>query len=144
MFACCPPTSYKDGREAYLIKRRKGLCRIALETGSPLVPFVMFGNTKCVAPVADPFGAMEFLSRRLGVSLIWASGRFGLPVPHRTPVTIVIGRPLSAPAPPLAHGATPSEEQVSAMHAQLVGEMARMYARWQGVAGYEGVQLVLT
>ena len=33
MFACCPPTSFKDGREAYLIKRRKGLCRIALETG---------------------------------------------------------------------------------------------------------------
>ena len=142
MFACCPPHSFKDQREAYLIRRRKGLCRIALETGSPLVPFVMFGNTKCVAPVADPFGVMEFLSRRLGVSLIWASGRCGLPVPHRTPVTIVIGRPLAIPTTrPAADGSVPTEEQVSTMHAQLVSEMTRMYERWQDVAGYGGVQL---
>jgi hypothetical protein len=150
MFACCPPNSFKDGREAYLIRRRKGLCRIALETGSPLVPFVMFGNTKCVAPVADPFGVMEFLSRRLGVSLIWSSGRCGLPVPHRTPVTIVIGRPLSAPPGEGGGGAggggaaRPTEEQVSAMHEELVSEMSRMYSRWQRVAGYEGVDLVVT
>lgn len=84
---------------------------------------------------------MEFLSRRLGVSLIWPSGRWGLPVPHRTPVTIVVGKQLTSPS--TAPLPSPTEEQVNSMHEELTREMKRMYHRWQDVAGYSGIELEL-
>ena len=129
----------RTGKEVILLKRRKGLVRISLETGSPLVPFVCLGNTKACLPATDRFGVMEALSRLLGVSLIWPAGRWGLPIPRRTPVTIVIGPPLAAPSD--APVACPSDEMIDAMHEQLMREISDMYYRWRDVAGYGGVDL---
>ena len=46
----------------------------AFETGTPLVPFVCFGNTAVVVPWQDPRGVMEAVSRAIGVSLIYPRG----------------------------------------------------------------------
>ena len=46
----------------------------AFETGTPLVPFVCFGNTAVVVPWQDPRGVMEAVSRGIGVSLIYPRG----------------------------------------------------------------------
>ena len=129
----------RQGKEVILLKKRKGLVRIALETGSPLVPFVCLGNTKVCLPATDSFGIMEGLSRLLGMSLIWPNGRFGLPIPRRTPVTIVVGAPLAATAN--APIPSPSDELVDLMHAKLMSEVSNMYYRWRNTAGYAGVEL---
>ena len=93
-----------------VLRKRKGLVRIALETGAPLVPFVCFGNTRVAQPATDGLGVMEALSRLLGVSLIWPAGRWGLCIPKRVPVTVVMGRPLVPPTEPLV-GSTPTTSE---------------------------------
>ena len=129
----------RTGKEVIVLKKRRGLVRIALETGSPLVPFVCLGNTKACLPATDRFGIMEALSRMLGASFIWPAGRWGLPIPYRTPITVVIGAPLLSPcSEPIP---SPPEAMVDAMHEQLMSEVSAMYYRWRNVAGYAGVEL---
>ncbi len=129
----------RKGKEVMLLKKRRGLVRIALETGSPLVPFVCFGNTRACLPATDSCGVMESLSRLLGVSLIWPAGRWGLPVPKRVPVTIIIGGALDAPSKdPIAE---PPEEMVDDMHKRLMKEVEAMYYKWRDAAGYGGIDL---
>lgn len=129
----------RKGKEVILLKKRKGLVRIALETGCPLVPFVCLGNTKTCLPATDSFGVMEGLSRLLGMSLIWPNGRFGLPIPRRTPVTIIVGAPLAAPSTtPIP---APSDEMVDRMHAHLISEVSNMYYRWRNASGYADIDL---
>ena len=131
----------KEGKEVFLLTPRRGLCRIALQTGAPLVPFVCFGNTKACYPFTDPCGIMARLSRLLKVSIIWPSGRWGLPIPHRTPVTIVLGSPLlSFSSAPIEN---PTEEQVDVLHKQLLSQVEGMYYRWRRVAGYGDTDLVI-
>ena len=128
-----------EGKEVFLLKRRKGLVKIALQRGSPLVPFVCFGNTKAVTPIQDRFGIMEACSRLLGVSLIYPRGRFLLPIPRSVPVTVCIGKALPrANEGPIAQ---PSEAQVDELHERLMRELAAIYYRWRVAGGYAGVEL---
>ena len=129
-----------QGKEVFLLRKRKGLVKIGLQTGSKLVPFVCFGNTKAVVPLTDRFGVMEALSRCLGISLIYPGGRGMLPVPIRTPITVVIGRELPLPAG-VAPGEEPSDEMVDALHERLLDELKALYYKWSVVGGYADVDL---
>lgn len=124
----------------FLLKKRRGLVRIALQTQSKLVPFVCFGNTKAVVPLTDPLGLMEALSRWLGISLIYPGGRGMLPVPKRTPITVVIGNELPLPAG-MAPGEEPSDAMVDALHERLLDELRALYYRWRVAGGYADVEL---
>ena len=131
----------RKGREVFLLRRRRGLVKIALEEGVPLVPFVCFGNTKAVEPITDPLGVMEALSRLLGISLIYPGGRFLLPVPSRVPITVAVGRALPLPTGFEKPGNEPSEAQIDVLHEQLLSEMSALYYRWRVAGGYGGVEL---
>ena len=104
------------------------------------MPFVCFGNTKAVVPLTDPLGLMEALSRWLGISLIYPGGRGMLPVPKRTPITVVIGNELPLPAG-MAPGEEPSDAMVDALHERLLDELRALYYRWRVAGGYADVEL---
>jgi hypothetical protein len=70
----------KPGHEVAFIKNRKGVARLALQTGASVTPMYCFGNTGMYQCVSDPFGLMQYFSRKLQVSLIWFAGRWGSPV----------------------------------------------------------------
>ena len=78
------------------------LARLAVLTGTPIVPCYCFGQTRLVRTVTDPFGLMMWLSRLLRVSLVVPLGRRCFPIPARTPCTIALGQPI--PVTPLAAG----------------------------------------
>ena len=128
------------GKEVFLLKRRRGLVKIALQTGALLVPVVCFGNTRAVRGVEDGLGVMRTLSRLLGISIIYPAGRFGLPIPHRSPITIVIGKPLALTGVRAAVE-QPEEAEVDRVHQDLMREMSEIYFRWRDAAGYAGVEL---
>jgi diacylglycerol O-acyltransferase 2, plant len=59
--------------ETVFMRSRKGFVRLALRTGTPLVPAYCFGNTQLFSCWYDKAGYMRAFSRRLGFGLmpIW-------------------------------------------------------------------------
>merc|ERR1711879_32115 len=104
--------------ERCFVAKKKGLIKIALRTGTPLVPCYCFGQSRLVNTGQDPFGIMMWLSRTLKISLVLPLGRWFLPIPFRTPCTMVLGRPILVEKIP--QGTDPDPEQVNALHAMFL------------------------
>merc|ERR1712157_228398 len=120
-----------NDEERIFVKHKKGLVKIALRTGTPLVPSYCFGQTKQVHTVQDPFGIMMWLSRKLKISLVVPLGRWFLPIPFRTPCTVVFGRPI--PVEKIASGSEPDPARVSELHERLLDETAAIFERYKAV-----------
>jgi len=123
-----------ESRERILLKSRKGFIRVALETGSPLVPSYYFGNTKLMSVVASPF--IQRWSRRLRFAFMLAYGRWFLPVPYRVPVMLAMGKPI-----PVERRETPTEAEIDELHAKFVVELKRLFDENKGHYGWDHVEL---
>jgi hypothetical protein len=77
--------------EVVKLKHRKGISKLALRTGHPIVPAYSVGNTAAFSAWFDPFGILERLSRAAQVSFFLYWGRFYLPVPLRANITMLKG-----------------------------------------------------
>jgi len=103
-------TWWKDNShsECIILRRRGGIAKLALETGSYLVPSYHFNNLNgCLSVWYDRFGVLETVSRFLRVSIVFFWGRFGLPVPYRVPLFAVLGDPIPVPLVP-----NPTKDQI--------------------------------
>ena len=60
--------------ECIILKSRGGICKLALQTGSNLLPSYLYGNSKALNVWHDSFGIMRGLSRLLRVSLVFFTG----------------------------------------------------------------------
>lgn len=117
-------------KEVFLLSTRRGLPRIALRTGTPIVPCIMFGNTDIIRAVQDSCGVMERLSRALRMSLVLLRGRFFLPVPFRKPVSVVLGKPLVPPPEDCVEGSKePSKEAIARLHKRMVDATVALYQK---------------
>lgn len=82
------------GKHAIVFKDRRGLIKLALETGVNLIPNYVFGGTDFFNNLATGDGFFSTMSRkfRMGLTIFW--GHFGLPIPFAPKVTMVIGEPI--------------------------------------------------
>lgn len=80
--------------ESLIMRKRKGMVRLALRTGVPLVPCYMFGNSAVLHTFFDPWDIMHTVSMNVKVSMFAFWGRWGLPIPFRTPLLTVVGAPI--------------------------------------------------
>lgn len=94
---------------------RKGLAKISLQTGVPLVPAFHMGSAPPYTAFADPCGMLEGLSRRLQVSVFAFWGRYG-PVPRRVVLVTLLGRPVF----PEAVLEEPGQAAIDEVHEQLL------------------------
>merc|ERR1712176_1430925 len=105
--------------ENLLLKNRKGVAKLALQTGCPVVPAYGFGNTALFTAHTDPFGIMQWLSRKLKMSIILFSGRYGSLCPPRVPLYYVIG-----PLIELPNGGVPvpqpTQQQIDEYHEKIL------------------------
>lgn len=108
--------------EVVFLKERKGLAKFCLTNGVCLVPAYSVGNSEAFHLWFDPLGIMEGASRRLQTSLFIYWGRLGLPIPRRVNVTLLIGQPI-----PVEKVEKPSQEQIDALHSQLLRAMKEMF-----------------
>lgn len=76
------------------IKSKKGLAKLALKTGTPIVAAYSVGNTEIFKAGHDPWGLMEKLSRKVKASLFFVLGRCWLPIPIRANVALIFGKPI--------------------------------------------------
>jgi 2-acylglycerol O-acyltransferase 2 len=111
--------------------KRKGFVKLALETGSPLVPTYGFGETNVYHNLADgrPWlqRYLRWSQKKLGFALPLIHGRgyfnyhFGV-LPHRHPIVVVVGMPLEVP-----RIEKPTPADVDLWHAKYVEALVSLY-----------------
>ncbi|KOO35939.1 diacylglycerol o-acyltransferase 2 [Chrysochromulina tobinii] len=125
---------------AVIIRKRKGLTKLAKAHGVPLVPCWFFVSRR---PLRNLLGtAGEWISRTLKISLILPYGRFGPglpPVPRRAAITVVLGRPIEVGEACKC----PSDAEIDALHAKLCDEMVATFDSQKVAFGWGDRELEL-
>jgi Diacylglycerol acyltransferase len=73
----------------------QGFIKLALETGSPVVPVYCFGERRAYHNFSN--GISTFLKKLLNIGLPFVHGLWFTLMPYATPLTIVIGQPIEVP-----------------------------------------------
>lgn len=124
--------------ETAFLKKRKGIVKIALRAGVPIVPVYGFGHTASYKILVDPFGILEKLSNMMQTSLTPFFGRWWwlLGPPHRVPVTVCLGNPVECPK--VDH---PTQEQIDQYHARLLNGYQEVFDQHKVAYGWKGKKL---
>jgi len=123
--------------EVVVLKKRKGLAKLALKTGHALVPAYSIGNTTVFSAWYDPWGVMESASRKLQAAVFPFWGRAYLPIPRRCNVTMLIGAPLV-----VTKVDNPTQEQVDELHDKLLAEFVRLFDTHKIALGWADKKIV--
>ena len=118
------------------LKSRKGLARLALKRGIPLLPAYSVGNTEVFSALFDSWGVMEYISRKLKISLFIPVGRFLLPIPKRSNITMIIGDVI-----PVEKVENPTQAQIDALHERLIKETTIIFDTHKHSLGWGAKEL---
>jgi 2-acylglycerol O-acyltransferase 2 len=117
--------------EVVVLRKRKGLAKLALRTGAPILPAYSIGNTAAYGAWFDRWGVLERISRKLQASFFLYWGRLYLPVPRRVNVTMLIGAPIL-----VQQVDEPTAEQIDAVHDRLLSEMKTLFDTHKDALGW--------
>lgn len=131
------PKSGTHPDEEYAIVR-KGIFRLAVKHGVPIIPVYCFGSTKLLRRLQLP-PLVEKISLLLRVSLVIFYGQGFLPIPFRQKLLYVMGNPIY----PLSPSSTDQsldqatfDQQVDDMFARYCSEMIRLFDRQKESYGW--------
>ena len=125
-------------REVAVYRGHRGFVRMAIQHGVPLVPVFSFGEHKLMDNVSLP-GLQAWFKAKLGFPIpFFPYGRLGLPLSRRTPVTVVVGRPVH----PRVRSARPSSADVADLHSRFYAELAALFERNKARYGMPDAKLV--
>ncbi|XP_037824412.1 2-acylglycerol O-acyltransferase 2-A-like [Lucilia sericata] len=124
------------GRYILTLKNRKGFVKIAIRTGSPIVPTFSFGEVDIFDQVANPpeslLRKVQTLVKRItGVSPLIVLGRgffqysFGF-LPQRKHIVQVVGAPIEVEKMP-----NPSPEYVDEIHQKVIDSLNEMFEKYK-------------
>lgn len=115
------------GLNTVVVKERKGFVRMALEFGADLVPVYSFGENELFQQVIFPEGSLsrnlqDLFKKIVGFApCLFVGERFAF-LPYRTPVTTVVGSPISVPK-----SVTPTEEEVDHYHRLYMEALSKLF-----------------
>jgi diacylglycerol O-acyltransferase 2, plant len=118
-----------------IITKRKGLMRLALETGTSIFPCYVFGGTDFFNNLATGDTFLSRLSRRfrMGVTLFY--GQWGLPmVPFAPRITLCIADPIEVEKW-TGEGPVP-EQMIEELQQKYAQAFRDLFEKYKGVAGY--------
>lgn len=120
---------------------RKGIFRMAVKHGFPIIPVYCFGSTKLLRRLQLPY-LVERISLLLRVSLVIFYGQGFLPVPFRQKLLYIMGRPIY-PSPQIdrhkyksPNTAGQFDEAVDEMLNKYCEEMIRIFDRQKESYGW--------
>lgn len=123
---------------------RKGLCRLALETGARLVPVYVFGGNDFYHQLLTDESAIARTSRAMGLSLTLFWGRLWwcppVPLVPKHGVTITLAEPLPSRR---CKGEAPTEEEIASLNAEYEAALIKLFNEHKGVCGYPDGELVV-
>mmetsp|Transcript_70729 Transcript_70729/g.169362 ORF Transcript_70729/g.169362 Transcript_70729/m.169362 type:complete len:358 (+) Transcript_70729:84-1157(+) len=124
----------QPGRDVAVWRNRRGLCRLALETGARLTPLYVFGGNDFFEQLVTSDSWIAKLSRRIGASITLYWGRFGLPIPFvpQPGCVIAMGEPLPSVR---CAGEKPTDDEVEALHARYEAALLEVFERTKAAAG---------
>ena len=119
--------------EQYTIVR-KGMFKMAVKHGVPIIPVYCFGSSKLLKRLQLP-RIVEKISLLLRVSLVVFFGQFGLPIPYRQKLLYVIGKVIHPPSDSM--GGASLEAKAEEMFATYCKEMTRIFDRHKESYGWK-------
>ena len=151
---------------------RRGLMKLALQSGAVLVPMYVFGandfyqqlatlgnqsGSSSFADVNNLFGKFQRKISRIargGFTFFW--GQYGLPLPYNVKCSMVFGDPIESVPGTLGREKTlsgnkltceqienPTDEQIDELHARYTDALIRLFEQYKEQAGYPESKLVL-
>ena len=132
-----------------ILNKRKGFIKIALTTGTSLVPSFTFGENKIYTKLENPEGSLirllqEKAQNWFGFAPVIFLGRgifnynFGI-LPHRKPLTVVVGSPIE-----VEKNINPSQEDIDVLHRKYMDALVSLYHKNNSVYGDVSDKLVIT
>ncbi|KAI1902807.1 hypothetical protein AGOR_G00019920 [Albula goreensis] len=115
------------GVNTVVMRQRKGFVRLALEYGADLVPVYNFGENELFRQVVFQEGSImrtlqTAFKRVMGFApCLFIGQSWGL-VPYKTPITTVVGRPISVP-----QFSSPPEEMVDHYHSLYMEALTQLF-----------------
>jgi len=134
-------------KHVIVYRKRRGLIRLALETGACLVPSYTFGATELFhhdsfATATGLLGSkVSKFWRKMRVGVTFFHGQFGLPIIPYTPrVTLILGEPVVVEK---YHGdpSTIPNELIEQVHQQYLQRFTEMFYKYRTVCGYPNAEL---
>lgn len=122
----------RPGNFRIVLNKRKGFVKIAIQTGTALVPVISFGENDLLEQPANDPGTwvrayLDFFKKWTGVVPLLIYGRgfwensIGM-LPYRRQITTVVGAPLSVMKNP-----NPSQDEVNELHAKFVVAVTKLF-----------------
>ena len=127
--------SAKPGTDTAVWQPRRGLCRLALETGARMIPMYVFGGNDFFHQALTSDSTLARLSRAAGASVTFFWGQWFLPIPLVPPhgCSIVIGDPLPSRR---AKGEKPTDAEIEELHKAYADELRATFEAHKAAAGY--------
>ncbi|XP_037604442.1 2-acylglycerol O-acyltransferase 3b [Sebastes umbrosus] len=110
-----------------VMRQRKGFVRVALEFGADLVPVYSFGENELFQQVIFSEGSLarrlqDLFKNIMGFAPCLFIGERWVLLPYKTPVTTVVGSPISVP-----RRVTPTEEEVNHYHGLYMEGLSKLF-----------------
>jgi hypothetical protein len=126
-----------EDMEIVYLKKRKGFIKLALETGSSLVPVYHFGNTKILTKL-NTSKSFDNFCRKVRFGFFYPIGRFLLPIPKRYPILTAVGNPIT-----VVKNENPTEEDINTLHEIFVNKLVELFDEYKHCVGWNNRELVV-
>ena len=119
------------------LKDRMGFVKLAIKTGAQLVPIYAYGENSLYENLSKDRPNLMAWQRKMQKLLTFApllvAGRgvfsySGGVLPHRRPITLVIGSPIKT-----TKNENPTQEEIEAVHTKYIAELTALFNRYRNI-----------
>lgn len=112
-----------------VLKNRKGFIKLSIRCGVNLVPVYAFQENDLFYQASHPLlkKIQGFVKQLTGVAPPLAFGAWNLPLPLRSSVNVVVGKPIY-----VQQCDEPSQQHIDRVHGQYITQLQQLYNKYKG------------